>query len=61
MNWKNKHFSVTVRFWKHENLLDFGFRKTNKKFEKIVIDINPNNLIKFIEHSYSYIKISLSL
>lgn len=44
-----------------KNLLDFGFRKTNKKFEKIVIDINPNNLIKFIEHSYSYIKISLRL
>ena len=61
MNWKNKHFSVTIMFWKHENPLDFGFRKTNKKFEKIVIDINPNNLIKFIEHSYSYIKISLRL
>ena len=27
---KNKHFSVMVRFSKHKNLLDFGFKKQTK-------------------------------
>ena len=27
MNQKNKHSSVIVRFSKHKNLLDFGFKK----------------------------------
>ena len=31
---KNKHFPVIVRFSKHKNLLDFGFKKQTKKFFK---------------------------
>ena len=34
MNEKNKHSPDIVRFSKHENLLDFGFKKQTKKFFK---------------------------
>ena len=66
MNQKNKHSPVIVRFSKHKNLLDFGFKKQTKKFFKKFekdskIDINSNNLIKFIEQSYSYARIVLNL
>jgi transposase len=66
MNQKNKHSPVIVRFSKHKNLLDFGFKKQTKKFFKKFekdgkIEINSNNLIKFIEHSYSYARMSLNL
>ncbi len=49
MNQKNKHSPVIVRFSKHKNLLDFGFKKQTKKFFKKFekdskIDINSNNL-----------------
>lgn len=66
MNQKNKHSPVIVRFSKHKNLLDFGFKKQTKKFFKKFekdskIDINSNNLIKFIEQSYNYARIVLNL
>ena len=66
MNSKNKHSPIIVRFSKHKNLLDFGFKKQTKKFFKKFekdgkIEINSNNLIKFIEHSYSYARMSLNL
>lgn len=53
MNTKNKHSPIIVRFSKHKNLLDFGFKKQTKKFFKKFekdskIEINSNNLIKFI-------------
>jgi len=61
MNQKNKHSPVIIRFSKHKNLLDFGFKKQTKKFFKKFekdskIEINSNNLIKFIKHSYSMLK-----
>ena len=31
MNSKNKHSPVIVRFSRHKNLLDFGFKKQSKK------------------------------
>ena len=34
MNQKNKHSPDIVRFSKHENLLDFDFKKQTKKFFK---------------------------
>ena len=34
MKQKNKHSPVIVRFSKHKNLLDFGFKKQTKKFSK---------------------------
>lgn len=34
MNTKNKHSPIIVRFSKHKNLLDFGFKKQTKKFFK---------------------------
>lgn len=66
MNSKNKHSPIIVRFSKHKNLLDFGFKKQTKKFfKKFEKDskskINSNNLIKFIEHSYSYARMPLNL
>ena len=34
MNSKNKHSPIIVRFSKHKNLLDFGFKKQTKNFSK---------------------------
>ena len=34
MNQKNKHSPVIVRFSKHKNLLDFGFKNKQKNFSK---------------------------
>lgn len=66
MKRKNKHFPVIVMFYKHKNLLDFGFKKQTKKFFKKFektskTEINSSNLIKFIENTYSYARISLNL
>jgi hypothetical protein len=64
MNTKNKHFSVIFRFSKHENHLDFGFKKQAKKYFKkyendFKSDYTENELIEFIEYNYSYAKIAL--
>ena len=63
MNSKNKHSSVMVRFSKHKNLLDFGFKKQTKKYFKkyendFKSDYTENELIEFIEYIYSYAKIT---
>ena len=34
MKRKNKHSPVIVMFYKHKNLLDFGFKKQTKNFSK---------------------------
>ena len=65
MNQKNKHSPVIVRFSKHKNLLDFGFKKQVKKyFKKLEIgklnSFSSNELIAFIEIYYSYSKMSLN-
>ncbi len=36
MKRKNKHSPNIVRFLKHENLLDFGFKKQTKNLKKTV-------------------------
>ena len=65
MNSKNKHSPVIVRFSRHKNLLDFGFKKQSKKkyFKKyendFKSDYTENELIEFIEYTYSYAKITL--
>ena len=64
MNTENKHSPVIFRFSKHENLLDFGFKKQSKKYLKkyendFKSDYTENELIKFIEYTYSYAKITL--
>jgi len=53
MNQKNKHSPVIVRFSKHKNLLDFGFKKQVKKyFKKLEIgklnSFSSNEMISFI-------------
>ena len=66
MNSKNKHSPVIVRFSRHKNLLDFGFKKQSKKkyFKKyendFKSDYTENELIEFIEYTYSYAKITLN-
>ena len=65
MKRKNKQSPVIVRFSKHKNLLDFGFKKQVKKyFKKLEIGklntISSNELIEFIETCYSYTKMSLN-
>ena len=64
MKIENKHSPVIVRFSKHENLLDFGFKKQAKKYFKkyendFKSDYTENELIEFIEYTYSYAKITL--
>ena len=47
---KNKHSPIIFRFSKHENLLDFGFKKQAKKyFKKYENDLKViiNNLNKY--------------
>lgn len=65
MKLKNNPSPVIVWFSKHKRLLDWLYKinkKFFKKFEKdSKIDINSNNLIKFIESSYNYVRISLKL
>ena len=64
MNIENKHSPVIFRFSKHKNLLDFGFKKQSKKYFKkyendFKSDYTENELIEFIEYTYSYAKITL--
>lgn len=64
MNTENKHSPVIFRFSKHENLLDFGFKKRSKKYFKkyenyFKSDYTENELIEFNEYTYSYAKITL--
>ena len=65
MKRKNKHSPDIIRFSKHKNLLDFGFKNQVKKyFKKLEIDelntVSSNELIEFIENCYSYTKMSLN-
>ena len=65
MKRKNKHSPDIIRFSKHKNLLDFGFKNQVKKyFKKLEIGklntFSSNELIEFIETCYSYAKISLN-
>lgn len=65
MKRKNKHSPNIIRFSKHKNLLDFGFKNQVKKyFKKLEIGklntFSSNELIEFIETCYSYAKISLN-
>ena len=65
MNNKNKHSPSIVRFSEHKSLLDFGFKKQTKKFFKkyknqCKSDIKSNELVKFIEFTYSYSMIALN-
>ena len=65
MNKENKHSPLIDRFFKHKNLLDFGFKKQVKKFFKkyendCKMGFKSSELIKFIETCYSYAKISLN-
>ena len=55
---KNKHSPNIIRFSKHKNLLDFGFKNQVKKyFKKLEIDevntMRSNELIEFIENCNS--------
>ena len=64
MNTENKYFPVIFRFSKHKDLLDFGFKKQSKKYFKkyendFKSDYTENELIEFIEYTYSYAKITL--
>ena len=59
MNNKNKHSPSIVRFSEHKSLLDFSFKRQTKKFFKkyknqCKSDIKSNELVKFIEFTYSY-------
>ena len=53
MNSKNKHSSVMVRFSKHKNLLDFGFKKQTKKyFKKYENDFKSDYLKIYLNMTY---------
>ena len=65
MNNENKHSPIIISRLKYKTLLDFGFKKQSRKFFKKIKKkskncYKTNELIKLIEYTYSYAKLSLN-
>lgn len=66
MNNENKHSPIIISRLKYKTLLDFGFKKQSTKiFQKKIKNkskncYKTNKLIKLIEYTYSYAKLSLN-